>query len=308
MSEDELIKAGSEVVSKGLKQLAHKIFGGLGFILRAAQDRQNLAADVAAIKELEEIGLVGNFAGLSMEFEPYVYAREEEEKRLITNTVNTLLKADTEVDWGKADIETFNPEFGRRWGAEASNVADETLQQLWARLLKGELESPGSVSNDTLTVARDMTKERAEEFQILCSAALYDPAGSPRIVVGCGQPGQDSLRPYGLSYDALMRLAHHRLIIGDMGSRINFSGSRREISSIFSHQGETWVLRSPTGSDSPATTRSISGILFTPAGQELFRVVERIPVPAYTQAMFEYLEKEGWTAIPFPPPSKAHNT
>ena len=159
-----------------------------------------------------------------------------------------------------------------------------------------------------LTVARDMTKERAEEFQILCSAALYDPAGTPRIVVGCGQPGQDSLRPYGLSYDALMRLAHHRLIIGDMGSRINFSGSPLEILSIFSHQGETWVLRSPTGSDSPATTRSISGILFTPAGQELFRVVERIPVPAYTQAMFEYLEKEGWTAIPFPPPSKAHNT
>ncbi len=109
-----------------------------------------------------------------MDFEPYVHAREEEEKRLVTNTVNTLQKAATEVDWEKVDIEQFNPEFGRRWGAEASNVSDETLQQLWARLLKGELESPGSVSNDSMTVARDMTKERAEEFQILCSAALYD--------------------------------------------------------------------------------------------------------------------------------------
>ena len=270
--------------------------------------RQNLTADVVAIKQLQDSGLVGNYEGLSIDFEPYIHAREEEENRLATNTVNTLLKTESEVNWGKVDTEKFNPEFGRRWVAEASNVSDETLQQLWARLLKGELESPGSVSNDTMTVARDMTKERAEEFQILCSAALYSPGGSPTIVVGCGSPGQDSLRPYGLSYDVLMRLAHHRLIINDMSSRINFSGSSPEILSILDHQGKSWVLRWSTDSNSPATTRSISGILLTPAGQELSRVVERIPVPEYTQAMFEHLGKEGWTAIPFAPPSEAHNS
>ena len=295
-------------VSKGLKQLAPKIFAGLGILLQAGQDRRNLTADVDTIKQLQEKGLVGNYRGLSMEFEPYIHAREEEEKRLVTNTANTLLKADQQVDWGKVDSENFNPEFGRRWGSEASNVSDETLQQLWARLLKGELESPGSVSNDTMTVARDMTKDRAEEFQILCSAALYYPGGNPMIVVGCGNPGQDSLRPYGLSYDVLMRLAHHRLIINDMNSRINFSGRSSEILSILDHQGMSWVLRWSTGSNSPATTRSISGILFTPAGQELSRVVERIPVPEYAQSMFEHLKGEGWTAIPFPPPSEAHNS
>ena len=308
MAEDGLIKAGTEVASKGIKQLAPKLLGALGVPFRAWQDRRNLTADVDAIKQLQDRDLIGNYKGLSMEFEPYVQARTEEEERLATNTVSTLLKADPEVDWGKVDIDNFNPEFGRRWAFEASNVSDETLQQLWARLLKGELESPGSVSNDTMTVARDMTKERAEEFQILCSAALYSPGGSPTIVVGCGSPGQDSLRPYGLSYDVLMRLAHHRLIINDMSSRINFSGSSPEILSILDHQGKSWVLRWSTDSNSPATTRSISGILLTPAGQELSRVVERIPVPEYTQAMFEHLGKEGWTAIPFPPPSEAHNS
>ena len=195
MVEDELIKAGSEVASKGLKQLETKIFSGLGFALQAGQDRRNLAADLAAIQQLQEIGQVGNYSGLSMDFEPYVHALEEEQKRVITNTVNTLGKTAQEVDWEKADIENCNPEFGRRWGAEASNVCDETLQQLWARLLKGELESPGSVSNDTITVARDMSKERAEEFQILCSAAIDDLTNTPAIVVGCGHPGEDSLRP-----------------------------------------------------------------------------------------------------------------
>ena len=65
-------------------------------------------------------------------------------------------------------------------------MSDETLQDLWARLLAGELESPGSVSNDTMSIARDLTKERAGEFQTLCSAALCDLDGTPIIVVGCG--------------------------------------------------------------------------------------------------------------------------
>ena len=107
------------------------------------------------------------------------------------------------MNWSQVDLGRFSPEFRRRWISEASNVSDETLQDLWARLLAGELESPGSVSNDTMSIARDMNKERAEEFQVLCSAALCGKDGTPAIVVGCGNPGSNSLLLYGLSYDVL---------------------------------------------------------------------------------------------------------
>ena len=304
MTEEELI---GKVASKGINQVATRIFSGLGIILRAGQDRRNLTADVDAIKQLKERGLIGDYSGLSMEFTPYSHALEEEENRIVTNAANTLLKAEPQIDWEKADVDNLNPEFTRRWVNEASNVSDETLQQLWARLLKGELEAPGSVSNDTMTVARDMTKERAEEFQILCSVALYD-GETPTIVVGCGNPGKDSLRPYGLSYDVLMKLAHHRLISSEMSSGENFSSASSRAIAILNHQGKTWALRWSTSSDSPSTTRLMSGILFTPAGEELSRVVERIPVPEFTQAMFEHLNGAGWTVIPFPPPSEAHNS
>ena len=166
-------------------------------------------------------------------------------------------------------------------------------------MLKGELESPGSVSNDTMTVARDMTKERADEFQTLCSAALYNLAKTARIVVGCGHPGQDSLRPYGLSYEVLMRLAHHRLIINDWTSRLNIGGSPSGISYLADHQGQTLTIASSIDSDSTTTSRSIFGILFTSAGEELSRVVERIPVPEYTQAMLEHAD----AAVAFPSPT-----
>ena len=84
------------------------------------------------------------------ELENLVNAHQEEVKRLFSNAVNIMAKADSVVDWSKVDLDKFSPEFRHRWTTEASNVSDETLQDLWARLLAGELETPGSVSNDTM--------------------------------------------------------------------------------------------------------------------------------------------------------------
>ena len=281
-----------EAASPGIKEIAKGIFSSLGIRLQGSQDRKNLQADIDTIHRLRESGLaIAHYSGIAMEIEAYEQSIEAEVERLVTNTLNTLQKADSVVDWGKVDIDKFNPEFGHRWAHDTSNVSDETLQGLFARLLKGELESPGSVSNDTMSIARDMTKERAEEFQILCSAALCNVNGTRRVVVACGNPGSDSLAPYGLSYDVLMRLVHHRLINNDMNSRLNISGGVKPVY-LATHQGQMWLLESSTETSS----RPINGILFTPAGEEMARVVEIIQVPEYTKAMFQDLEKQGWVA------------
>ena len=43
---------------------------------------------------------------------------------------------------------------------------------------------------------------------------------------------------------------------------------------------------------------TIKGIVYTPAGKELARVVERIAVPEYTEAMLQDLDKQGWVVRP----------
>ena len=90
-----------------------------------------------------------------------------------------------------------------------------------------------------------------------------------------------------------MRLAHHRLIVNEMDSRLNVSGSPKPIY-FATHQGEGRLLESST----ETSPRPIKGILFTPAGVELARVVERIAVPEYTVAMFQDLDKQGWVVRP----------
>ena len=295
MDESELAAAAPPMA----RAMAPGISAAFGTLLRGGQDRKNFEADRAFVSCILQTGQNNlRYRGLAMELELFPDAHQEEIERLVTNTVNAMLKADSAVDWSKVNLDQFNPEFRRRWISEASNVSDETLQDLWARLLAGELESPGSVSNDTMSIARDLKKERAEEFQILCSAALCYWHGTPIIVVGCGSPGANSLRPYRLSYDVLMRLAHHRLIVNDMNSYIDLPMSSSQPIVPVRQQESSWALH---WSDDPKRTdsdRRIKGILFTPAGIELFAVVEKIPNPPYTEAMLKTLGQEGWTVIP----------
>ena len=287
----------------GWLRLARKmlpgIFSVLGTQQRGEQDRRNLEADRAFVEGMLQAGQTDfRFRGIEAEYEAFGDAHQEETERLVSNTVNAMLKAESVMDWSKVHLDQLNPEFRRRWISEASNVSDETLQDLWARLLAGELESPGSVSNDTMSIARDLNKERGGEFQTLCSSALYSFGGTPMIVVGCGSPGANSLRPYGLSYDVLMRLAHHRLIINDMNSHTDFAEIVRQ-PGLPVRQGEsTWLLRWSGDTKPNDAPRRISGISFTPAGEELFAVVQKTPNPAYTVAMLKALEKDGWAMIP----------
>ena len=291
MEGSDLIVNASPIV----RAMAPSICASIGVLLSGGQARKNLEADWAVVEGMiQAVGLKDfRFRGNAMELEVFASPGQDEIERLVTNTVTAMLKADSVIDWAKVDLEKFNPEFRHRWVSEVSNIADETLQDLFARLLKGELESPGSVSNDTMSIARDMSKSRAEEFQILCSAALYDSDGPPEVVVACGMPGADSLAPYGLSFDVLMKLAHHRLIVSDVDSCLNVSGGPKPIF-FATHQGQVWLLESSTETSS----RPIKGIVFTPAGEELARVVERIAVPEYTEAMLQDLDKQGWVVRP----------
>ena len=263
--------------------------------------QHSAGADVAAIKELQESGLqVAYYKGPAIEIEAFEQAQEKETDRLASNALNAASMIDPNLVREKEDLDALNPEFLCRWTLEASNVSDATLQMLWAKLLEGELNSPGSVSNDTMSIARDMNKARAEEFRLLCSAALFNWDGSPSIVVGLGNPGRNSLQPYGLSYDVLMRLAHHRLIVNDMNSLRTITGGSLGPIYPVKHQGNSFVLRA-SPQHSTASSLEIKGILFTPAGEELAGVVEHIPMPEYTQAMIEDLKKQGWDVLPVTP-------
>jgi Protein of unknown function (DUF2806) len=55
-----------------------------------------------------------------------------------------------------------------RWADEVKMVSDPAVRTIWARILAGEAENPGSFSKRTLEFLRTLEKSEAEGFTDLC--------------------------------------------------------------------------------------------------------------------------------------------
>ena len=206
----DIEKFSAEVIGKFVLGL----FEPLGIWVQARQDRRNQKADLEAYREAVAINpSIVKFEGLATTIDSSLQDASGEQRRQAHNVVRIAMKALSSIGQDDADLDKLNPEFRYRWAREASNVSDEVLGDLWARLLAGELDSPGSTSNDTMSVSRDLTKEMAEEFQKFCSMALYTLSSSPILVMTLGTvEWADLYRKHGMPHSIFSDLAYYRLI------------------------------------------------------------------------------------------------
>src|SRR5215831_18288987 len=68
-----------------------------------------------------------------------------------------------------------NQDWTSRFFQECQDISDEQMQQIWARILTGEVARPGSFSPRTLSVVRDLTKIDADWFAKLCEFTWFIP-------------------------------------------------------------------------------------------------------------------------------------
>lgn len=66
----------------------------------------------------------------------------------------------------------FSIDWFVRFFEDAGNISDEKMQELWAKVLAGEIKQPGSFSLRTLDVLRNLSSEEAETLQTLGSYAI----------------------------------------------------------------------------------------------------------------------------------------
>lgn len=66
----------------------------------------------------------------------------------------------------------FSIDWFVRFFEDSGNISDEKIQDLWAKVLAGEIEQPGSFSLRTLDVLRSLSKSEAETLQTIASYAI----------------------------------------------------------------------------------------------------------------------------------------
>ncbi|MCO4800186.1 MAG: TIGR03899 family protein [Colwelliaceae bacterium] len=167
----------------------------------------------------------------------------------------------------------------------AEDVSNKTMQDLWAKILAGEISSPGSFSLKSLQAFKTMSINEAKLLSKACSIAVKDQSKkSMRIISGASQtPGlfnffrkdrehHINLSPFGLSYAELLTLAdNHLIFIQETETTPTVSGDKIS----FSYNGLNLTL---TASKNNCL---LSFYKFTPIGTELAQLISDNPDKAY---------------------------
>lgn len=96
--------------------------------------------------------------------------QDEEIQNLIAcaKVANSNINNDEEID------DEIDPYFVNRWSYDAKLINDETLQNLWGRILAQEINEPDSISLRTLDVIKNISRKEADYFMKIIDFICFD--------------------------------------------------------------------------------------------------------------------------------------
>ncbi len=165
---------------------------------------------------------------------------------------------------------------------KSQNVSDEQMQEMWARILAGEANNPGTFSRKTINILADMDKDDAELFSTLCGF-LWRLDGQWTEYVF---PDDEFFQQKGINV----------LAIGDVESlglvHVSPTGFRTPdlpqevVASYFGKSAQLTLLKS--------TGNSLLGgyVMFNGAGRQLETICEREEVDGLFEFMCDKWEKD----------------
>lgn len=162
------------------------------------------------------------------------------------------------------ESESYNFDWFVRFFEAVGNISDEKMQELWAKILAGEISKPKSYSLKTIDVLRNIDKQDAELFVKICSCSF--PMEEKRVFL----PNDVVyLRNHNIQYADIMRLSEYGLIFNN--GRISYNKNiDRNPSLLFLNRELVMIISSYSGRKEEI---SIDQFPFTVVGSELFFII-----------------------------------
>ena len=178
----------------------------------------------------------------------------------------------------------LDPTWQKRWITGVTNVSadDEERRTWWARLLAGEIQTPGSYSLRTLSIMDNLSPREARLFRLLCSC-VWRTDGEDLIVM---MPNAGKGWTWRMEPREANALAETGLVSkSPLGYHLNLTEGRP----IPLSNRDLDVLLVPT-----ATTRFPSStMVLSTSGREVLRLVEIGPDRNYMRQMLIKLKECG---------------
>ena len=161
-------------------------------------------------------------------------------------------------------------------------ISDSEMQELWASVLAGEANSPGTYSKRTVNFLGDLDKRDAELFAALCRFGWYVGTFTPLIF----DPQASIYNDTGLNFNTLTHLDNIGLIQFSNISGFNRTGLPKEFT--VSYCGEPLNL---TMDKEEGNQLSIGKILLSQVGMELVSVCQAPSVEGFVDYVKEKWKK-----------------
>lgn len=272
------------IEGKPFEKLIEVISQGIGTLYRPKAIRKEADAKAYEIKIIEKAkseALVEN-----SEFEVEIIDRVE--KRLIHREYQKQLNIENvariatehiiiekEVSNDKVDNDWITRFFGI-----IEDVSQEEMQELWGRILAGEVKQPKSFSFRTLEVLKNLSKEEAAAYTKFAQIALHSATD---FFIHDIDKGKFLMDNFGITFRDKVLLRDAGLIVNEENLEIIYEplkpDSLEQTGGIFYGNKGFYINRKPG-----APKQVLKVIYFTKAGAELLKLVE----PKYNN---EYIEK-----------------
>ena len=163
---------------------------------------------------------------------------------------------------------TYDFDWFVRFFEAVGNVSDDTMQNLWAKILAGEIARPSTFSLKTIDVMRNLNKRDAELFIKVCSHSFMSN------IANCSLPNEDEfLEDAGIRYIDIMKLSELGLIFKDSAITLNICiNDKPRI--LLENNDLIMMIASASGNSEKASIRQYP---FTEAGNELSTMISESP-------------------------------
>ncbi|MBN8466739.1 DUF2806 domain-containing protein [Corallococcus exiguus] len=301
-------------LSKPIQKLIEVVSDGIGAIARPWVIRRDAKALADANKLLADGGLVVGTAeieGLSAQISARVNYQEVKRQRNLSRVVEEARKALPE---NVSDV-AVDPDWTSRFFSAAQEISSEEMQQLWGRLLAGEISTPGSFSLRALDCLRNLTSSEARFFSEACDFALWDGTAvllvspyppsnlgalfvsGPETVAQQAHKIREAYERRGVTYPVLNLLAELNLINFTLSEVCELTS---EIPGRFRSVARVGARYLTIESESNESKVSIPSMSFTSMGRDLFKLHVAGANPDFEATLSDVLKTAGfqtrWTS------------
>lgn len=200
----------------------------------------------------------------------------QEEKRQ-ANTEAVVRQTAEELGEKQVQAHDVDHDFTARFFADVQDVSSEKMQRIWAKILAGTVETPGSTSMLTLSILKNMSQRDAELFESVAPFIINDfVLNHDNTATLAGFP----------TYSDFMKLFHHNLVHLRTGLKKTFKGSSEY------YVQDRGVVYRMTKSGSGIYNVRIPCHSLTPSGQELYALVKCSKNEDYLGVLAASLKKD----------------